>query len=111
MSRDAERLGMKLGEQEAVRRAVASWPKANHRPEGMARLSFVKNHGGLSAQAGNRPETDLLIFTRELVRWPAIHRLELQAARYLLSDAAGGSEDVVLGSERGTAGTGPRGGI
>jgi branched-chain amino acid aminotransferase len=79
MSHDAERLGMNLAhEQEAVRRAVIRLAEANDRPEGMARVSFVKNQGGLWAQAGDRPETDLLIFTRELVRWPAIHRLKLQ---------------------------------
>ena len=79
MSHDAERLGMKLNpEQEAVRLAVIKLAEANHRPEGAARVSFVKNHGGLWGQAGNRPETDLLIFTRELVRWPAAHRIKLQ---------------------------------
>jgi branched-chain amino acid aminotransferase len=79
MSHDAERLGMNLThEPEAVRLAVIKLAEANHRLEGMARVSFVKNHGGLWGQAGNRPETDLLIFTRELVRWPAIHRLKLQ---------------------------------
>ena len=80
MSHDAERLGMNLAhEQEAVRLAVIKLAEANDRPEGAARLSFVKNHGGLWGQAGNRPETDLLIFTRELVQWPATHRLKLQA--------------------------------
>jgi len=80
MSHDAERLGMNLRrEQEAVRLAVIKLAEANDRPEGVARVSFVKNHGGLWAQAGERPETDLLIFTRELVRWPAQHRLKLQA--------------------------------
>jgi branched-chain amino acid aminotransferase len=79
MRHDAERLGMKLThEQEAVRLAVTRLAEANDRPEGMARVSFVKNHGGLWAQAGNRPEVDLLILTRELVQWPAIHRLKLQ---------------------------------
>jgi branched-chain amino acid aminotransferase len=79
MSHDAERLGMNLGhEQEAVRQAVTRLAEANSRPEGMARVSFVKNCGGLWAQAGDRPETDLLIFTRELVQWPAVHRLKLQ---------------------------------
>jgi branched-chain amino acid aminotransferase len=79
MSHDAERLGMNLAhEQEAVHLAVIKLVEANQRPEGMARVSFVKNHGGLWGQAGDRPETDLLIFTRELVRWPAIHRLKLQ---------------------------------
>ena len=79
MSHDAERLGMNLThEQEAVRLAVIKLAEANRRPEGMARVSFVKNHGGLWGQAGDRPETDLLIFTRELVRWPAVQRLKLQ---------------------------------
>jgi len=79
MSHDADRLGMNLTHaQESVRQAVIKLAEANHRPEGMARVSFVKNQGGLWAQAGVRPETDLLIFTRELVQWPAIHRLKLQ---------------------------------
>jgi len=80
MSHDAERLGMNLAHKpEAVRLAVIKLAEANARPEGMARVSFVKNQGGLWGQEGKRPETDLLIFTRELVRWPAIHRLKLQA--------------------------------
>ena len=79
LSRDAVRLGMKLGhEQEAVRLAVIKLAEANARPEGAARVSFVKNHGGLWAQAGDRPETDLLIFTREMAKWPAASRLKLQ---------------------------------
>jgi branched-chain amino acid aminotransferase len=122
MSRDAERLGMNLAyEQEAVRLAVTRLAEANNRPEGMARVSFLKNHGGLWAQAGNRPETDLLIFTRELVQWPATHRLKLQphaiysatrlAGAKMLSWAqnaalleqahAEGYDDVVLLNERG----------
>ena len=122
MSRDAERLGMNLAyEQEAVRLAVARLAEANNRPEGMARVSFLKNHGGLRAQAGNRPETDLLIFTRELVQWPATHRLKLQphaiysatrlAGAKMLSWAqnaalleqahAEGYDDVLLLNERG----------
>ena len=79
MSHDAERLGMSLGqEQEAVRQSVSKLAAANRRPEGMARVSFVKNHGGLWAEAGDSPETDLIIFTRQLVEWPAVHRLKLQ---------------------------------
>jgi branched-chain amino acid aminotransferase len=79
MVHDAERLGVTLPyEQEAVRAAVIRLAEANHRPEGMARLSFVKNHGGLWAQADDRPATDLLVFTRELVAWPTAHRLKLQ---------------------------------
>jgi branched-chain amino acid aminotransferase len=122
MSHDADRLGMNLAySQEAVRHAVIKLAEVNHRPEGMARVSFVKNHGGLWAQAGNRPETDLLIFTRELVQWPAIHRLKLQPhAIYSATRLAGvkmlswvqnaallekahaeGFEDVLLLNERG----------
>jgi branched-chain amino acid aminotransferase len=79
MSHDAARLGMNLGyEQEQVRQTVSRLAEVNDRPEGMARVSFVKNRGGLWAEAGGRPETDLLIFTRELVQWPALHRLKLQ---------------------------------
>jgi branched-chain amino acid aminotransferase len=91
MSHDADRLGMDLThERESVCLAVTKLAEANHRPEGMARVSFVKNHGGLWAQADNRPATDLLIFTRELARWPAVHRLKLRAhAIYSASRLAG----------------------
>ena len=79
MSHDAGRLGMSLGYEEvAVRQSVSRLAEANHRPEGTARVSFVKNHGGLWADAADSPETDLLIFTRQLVQWPAVHRLKLQ---------------------------------
>ncbi len=79
MARDAERLQLSMEyEEETVRRAVAELARANHRPEGMARVSFVKNSGGLWAQADDLPPSDLLIFTRELVPWPAAHRLRLQ---------------------------------
>ena len=79
MSHDAERLGMNLGrEQKAVLQAVIKLAEANDRPEGVARVSFVKNRGGLWAEADDRPDSDLLIFTRQLVQWPAIHRLKLQ---------------------------------
>jgi branched-chain amino acid aminotransferase len=79
MTHDAERLGMSLGhEQASVCQSVSQLADANNRPEGMARVSFVKNRGGLWADAGDSPETDLLIFTRQLVKWPAVHRLKLQ---------------------------------
>jgi len=79
MVRDAERLQVPMGyEPEAVRQAVVELARANSRPEGMARVSFVKNGGGLWAQAEDLPPTDLLIFTREMVAWPAAHRLRLQ---------------------------------
>jgi branched-chain amino acid aminotransferase len=80
MARDAKRLQLSMQySEETVRRAVADLAKANQRPEGMARVSFVKNSGGLWSQADDLPPSDLLIFTRELVPWPAAHRLRLQA--------------------------------
>jgi len=79
MSRDATRLGFSMNYQEQfVRNAVVELARANQRPEGMARLSLVKNRGGLWAQAEDLPPTDLLVFTRELVPWPRGHRLRLQ---------------------------------
>ena len=79
IARDAERLQLSMQfTEESVRRAVPDLAKANHRPEGMARVSFVKNSGGLWSQADELPPSDLLIFTRELVPWPAAHRLRLQ---------------------------------
>ena len=50
---------------------------ANQRPECAARLSFIKNQGGLWADAPGSPATDLVIFTRELAVWPAAHKLVL----------------------------------
>lgn len=77
--RDAERLEIPISHTlDGVRRAVIELAAANQRPEGMARLSFVRNVGGLWADAGGRPPTDLLIFARELVPWPAAHRLKIQ---------------------------------
>jgi branched-chain amino acid aminotransferase len=79
MARDAARLEIQLPyEQMAVRQAVVELARANHRPEGVARLSFVRNQGGLWSQADDLPPTDLLIFTRELVAWPVAHRLQVQ---------------------------------
>ena len=76
--RDAERLGIALDyHQKAVWEAIVKLAAANHRPEGAARLSFIKNHGGLWADAPGCPATDLLIFTRELSVWPASHKFLL----------------------------------
>jgi len=63
-----------------LRQAVVELVRANQRPEATARVSFIKNSGGLWAQAENRPPVDLLVFTRELTTWPAAHRLLLQPA-------------------------------
>jgi branched-chain amino acid aminotransferase len=79
MARDAVRLEISLPyEQAAVRQAVVELARANCHPESVARVSFVKNQGGLWSQAEDLPPTDLLIFTRELVAWPAAHRLQVQ---------------------------------
>ena len=79
MSRDAKLLGVTLGyEQETVRQAIIDLARANQHPESMARVSFVKNKGGLWAEEHDRPDTDLLIFIRELVAWPAVQHLHLE---------------------------------
>lgn len=79
MKRDALLLGVDLCyEEERVRRAIMDLVRANNHPESMARVSFVKNEGGLWAEAPGRPSTDLLIFTRGLVDWPAAQRLQLE---------------------------------
>jgi branched-chain amino acid aminotransferase len=79
MTRDAERLEVAMPyETERLAAAIRDLASANSRPEGMARVSFVKNQGGLWAQADDLGPTDLLIFTRELVPWPAAQRLTLQ---------------------------------
>lgn len=80
MTQDATRLGVTISQQqETVWKAIVDLSHNNHRPEGMARVSFVKNTGGLWAAAEDRPASDLLIFTRELVQWPAAHHLRLQS--------------------------------
>ena len=79
MARDAARLEIDLAYQEdAVREAAAELARANQRPEGAARVSFVKNHGGIWGEPEGLPPTDLLIFTRELSRWPAANRLVIE---------------------------------
>jgi branched-chain amino acid aminotransferase len=78
MSRDAERLGIALDyTQENVWKSIVDLSAANQRPEGVARISFIKNHGGIWADAPGCPPTDLLIFTRPLAAWPAAHKLVL----------------------------------
>jgi branched-chain amino acid aminotransferase len=78
MSRDAARLGVPLPyESHAIQEATIALAKANGNPECMARIAFVKNKGGLWAQADDHNETDVLIFTRDLVPWPAAQRLML----------------------------------
>ncbi len=79
MKRDAELLSVPLCyEQEAVRQAIVELVCANQHPESMARVSFVKNAGGLWAEAAGLPATDMLIFIRELVAWPAVQRLQIE---------------------------------
>ena len=52
MAHDAERLGISLDyEQEAVCNAIVKLAAANGRQECAARLSFIKNHGGMWADA------------------------------------------------------------
>jgi branched-chain amino acid aminotransferase len=78
MTRDASRLGIEMMYPESVVAAgIAELARGNHRPEGMARVWFVRNQGGIWADDEQRAVTDLLVFTRELVPWPAAHRLLL----------------------------------
>ncbi len=78
MSHDADRLGIALGySQASVRKSIVDLAAANQRTEGAARISFIKNHGGLWADAPASPPTDLLIFTRPMAPWPAAHKLTL----------------------------------
>jgi branched-chain amino acid aminotransferase len=79
LSHDAERLAIPLPyEREKVEEAIVKLAQANRRAEGMGRLCLVKNRGGLWADAPAHPPTELLVFTRELVAWPAAHRLKLE---------------------------------
>lgn len=83
MARDAMRLQVPIGrDREKVRAAIAELATANCRPEGMARVCFVRNEGGLwespVSHGAKRPPADLLVFTRDLVPRPAAHRLCLQ---------------------------------
>ncbi|HXJ95105.1 MAG TPA: aminotransferase class IV [Terriglobia bacterium] len=80
MSRDAGRLGVNLSDftEATVRDAIVRLASANQRVEGMGRVWFVRNDGGLWSDGIKRRPTDLLVFTRELVPWPESHRLLLQ---------------------------------
>jgi branched-chain amino acid aminotransferase len=79
MARDAQRLEIPLGfEEPAVCQAIVRLAAANNRKEGAARVSFIKNSGGLWTPRPDCPPTDLLAFTYELRAWPAAHRLRLQ---------------------------------
>ena len=101
MARDAERLGITLDyHQEAVWEAIVKLAAANHRPEGAARLSFIKNHGGLWADAPGCPATDLLIFTRELSVWPAVAQALARPQRDFFDRETGGRQNAFLGAER-----------
>jgi len=93
MSRDATLLGVALEYQQgAVRQAIIDLASANRHPESMARVSFVKNKGGLWADAGDRPDTELLIFTRELVAWPVAERLRMEPHGIIASGPYAGAK-------------------
>ena len=79
MARDAVRLNLAMiYEEEAVCRSIVRLAEANHRAEGMARVWFVRNRGGLWAGDNQVPATDLIVCTHEIVPWPEKHRLMLQ---------------------------------
>lgn len=122
MERDAARLAVPICYgSAAVQKAIIELVRANGRPECMARVSFVRNSGGVWAEPGDRPTTDLLIFTHELVAWPSAHRLKLVPegiyaggnyagakmlswvthAAVLEKAHAEGYDDALLGNEKG----------
>ncbi len=79
MKRDAATLGIDLCyHEDSVRQAIIDLVRANAHPESMARVVFVKNSGGIWSEATGLPATDLLIFVRELVAWPAVQRLVIE---------------------------------
>lgn len=79
MARDAERLNLAMiYREEKVHQGIVDLAAANGRHEGMARVWFVRNRGGLWAGDSEGPATDLIVFTRDIVPWPAAHRLMLQ---------------------------------
>jgi len=93
MARDAARLAVDLPEGEArVHDQIVELAKANGRVEGSARVSFVRNGGGLWSDSADRPPTDLLLFTRELVAWPRAHRLLLQENAVLATGLLAGAK-------------------
>ncbi len=78
LTRDASRLRVPMPYSlEQVRNAVIELARANRRPEGAARATFVRNRGGIWSEAAGHPETDLVVFTKELSAWPAANRLVL----------------------------------
>ena len=93
ITRDAERLEVELPcAYEQVRQSIMDLAAANQRAEGMARVSLVKNQGGLWSHADSLPPTDLLIFTRELKEWPAAHRLTIQPGGIFASGSYAGAK-------------------
>jgi branched-chain amino acid aminotransferase len=65
---------------------------ANHRHAGMARVAFIRNQGGLWEGREERAPSDLLIFSRELVPWPARHRLTLRPRAIFSSGQLAGAK-------------------
>ena len=99
MARDAIRLQVPIcHDREDVRKAIVELVRGNRREEGMARLSMVRNEGGLWAspagQDVGRLSTDLLVFTRDLVCWPAAHRLRLQPMAIFSAGAYAGAKTL-----------------
>ena len=75
---DAARLRVDLGEWlPSLAADFARLIAANGAHEAMARIYFIRNHGGLLDMPGQRP-TDLLVFTADLRNWGASARLRVQ---------------------------------
>lgn len=79
MQHDAERLAVPmLYGADQVYRCLLKLIEANQRAEGMARIYFVRNVGGIWSGKNPPAVTDLLIFTQPMVAWPPSYRLRLQ---------------------------------
>ncbi len=90
LSRDAGRLRVSLDfNPEQIRGDLLRLIAANNALEAAARVSFVRNGGGLwSAKTGR--DTDYLMFTAELSPWPVSSRLAVSPqARHAASPFAG----------------------
>ena len=93
MARDAARLALEFPCSEAAALdRIVELARANARTEGAARVTFVRNYGGLWSGEPGGPGTDFLVFTRELSPWPASHRLLLQPQASYASGVLAGAK-------------------
>ncbi len=79
MRHDAERLSVPMPyDNQQVYRCLLKLIEANQRADGMARIYFVRNTGGIWSGTNPPALTDLLIFTQPMVAWPSSYKLKVQ---------------------------------